>query len=68
MAVVRRSGGVIGAQIGAYVGQRLQGEQLRALLAISVLAVGARLLFDLVIEPQELYSITPHTPISEGSQ
>ncbi|MGB0479024.1 MAG: sulfite exporter TauE/SafE family protein, partial [Parvibaculales bacterium] len=46
------------AQIGAYVGQRLQGEQLRALLALIVLAVGARLLFDLVVEPQELYSIS----------
>jgi uncharacterized membrane protein YfcA len=68
LAVLLMIGGVIGAQIGAYVGQRLQGEQLRALLAIIVLAVGARLLFDLVIEPQELYSITPLTPISEGSQ
>jgi uncharacterized membrane protein YfcA len=67
LATLLMIGGVIGAQIGAYVGQRLQGEQLRALLALIVLAVGARLLFDLVIEPQELYSITPLTPALESA-
>jgi uncharacterized membrane protein YfcA len=68
LAVLLMIGGVIGAQIGAYVGQRLQGEQLRALLALIVLAVGARLFFDLIIEPQELYSITPLTPVLEAGQ
>ncbi len=58
-------GGVIGAQIGAYAGQRLQGEQLRALLALIVLAVGARLLFDLIVEPQELYSISAMSSAGE---
>ncbi|MEN0087599.1 MAG: sulfite exporter TauE/SafE family protein [Pseudomonadota bacterium] len=50
-------GGVIGAQIGVRVGQKLRGEQLRALLALIVLAVCARLLIDLVLVPEELYSI-----------
>jgi hypothetical protein len=40
-------------------GQKLRGEQLRALLAVMVLAVALRLLFDLVLKPAELYSITP---------
>ena len=49
--------GVIGAQYGVRVGQQLRGEQLRALLAIIVLAVGVRLAYDLIVTPDELYSI-----------
>jgi uncharacterized membrane protein YfcA len=50
-------GGVIGAQLGVRAGERLRGEQLRMLLALLVLAVAGRLLFGLVIEPDELYSV-----------
>ncbi|MCY6382511.1 sulfite exporter TauE/SafE family protein [Hoeflea prorocentri] len=50
--------GVIGAQYGVRVGQKLRGEQLRALLALLVLAVGVRLALDLVIQPDELYSVS----------
>ena len=50
--------GVIGAQYGVRVGQKLRGEQLRALLALLVLAVGVRLALDLIIEPDELYSVS----------
>jgi len=57
LAALLMIGGVIGAQIGAVAGQRLQGEQLRALLAIIVLGVGAKLLFDLATRPDELYSL-----------
>lgn len=49
--------GVIGAQYGVRVGQRLRAEQLRALLALLVLAVGMRLAIDLVLTPQDVYSI-----------
>jgi uncharacterized protein len=49
--------GVIGAQYGVRVGQRLRAEQLRALLALLVLAVGMRLAIDLVITPRDVYSI-----------
>ncbi len=51
-------GGVVGAQFGARAGQRLRGEQLRALLGLIVLLVGLRLGFDLVVEPDELFSLT----------
>ncbi len=51
-------GGVIGAQIGANLSLRLRAEQLRILLALLVLGVGARVLLDLVLEPAELYSLT----------
>jgi len=59
LAVVLMIGGVIGAQIGARAGQHLKGEQLRALLAIMVLGVSLRLLFGLVVEPDELFNIGP---------
>ena len=40
-------------------GQKFSGEQLRAMLALMVLAVALRLLFDLVLKPSELYSLSP---------
>ena len=58
LALLLMIGGVIGAQFGAYAGQKLRGEQLRALLALIVLGVGLRLLFDLIQQPDELYSLT----------
>ncbi len=51
-------GGVIGAQLGTVVGLKLQAEQLRILLALLVLAVAAKIAFDLLVQPDELYSIT----------
>ncbi len=59
LALVLMIGGVIGAQFGARAGQNLKGEQLRALLAIMVLGVCLRMFFDLVIQPDELFSIGP---------
>ena len=59
LALILAAGGVIGGQFGVRAGQKLRGEQLRALLAIMVLAVALRLLLDLVLKPSELYSITP---------
>ncbi len=58
LAALLMIGGVIGAQVGAAVGQRLPGEQLRALLALIVLGVGIKLLLDLVNQPVELFSLT----------
>ena len=52
-------GGVIGGQFGASAGQRLKGEQLRALLAVMVLAVAIRLLLGLMLTPKDLFSLTP---------
>ena len=58
LALILMIGGVIGAQYGASAGQHLRGEQLRALLAIMVLAVCGRLAVQLIFEPDELFSIT----------
>jgi uncharacterized membrane protein YfcA len=59
LAVLLILGGVIGAQIGTRIGAKLKAEQLRILLAIMVLLVCLKLIFDLVVEPSELYSISP---------
>ncbi|MEQ8746734.1 sulfite exporter TauE/SafE family protein [Pyruvatibacter sp.] len=57
LALLLLVGGVIGAQLGVRVGHRLRGEQLRALLALLVLAVCARLAWDLVATPDDLYTV-----------
>ncbi len=59
LAFILMLGGVAGAQYGAKAGQRLKGEQLRALLAALVLAVAVRLAFDLFLPPPDIYSIAP---------
>ena len=58
LALILLTGAVIGAQIGARVGLKLKGEQLRILLAIMVLVVCAKMAVDLVVEPDELYSVS----------
>ena len=58
LAVLLLAGAVIGAQFGARVSGMLRGEQLRALLGIIVLTVCAKLIFDLVFEPSDLFSIS----------
>lgn len=49
-------GGVIGAQFGASAGQYLRGEQLRALLALLVLAVAIRFAVGLIVPPTDVFS------------
>src|SRR5437588_2713521 len=57
LALVLLVGGVVGARIGTRFGMRLRGEQLRFLLALMVLAVAAKLAFDMTVQPADLYSI-----------
>jgi len=57
LALVLLVGGVVGARIGSRFGTRLRGEQLRFLLAVMVLAVAAKLAFDMTVRPADLYSI-----------
>jgi hypothetical protein len=58
LAIILMIGGVIGAQFGARIGQNIRGDQLRALLALLVLAVALRFLVGLVVTPAERYSLT----------
>jgi hypothetical protein len=57
LALLLVIGSVIGAQIGTRLGSRMKGEQLRAILGLMVLAVGARVGYGLVITPESLFSI-----------
>ena len=57
LAFILMVAGVIGAQYGVRVGQKLRGEQLRALLGLLVLAVGVRLAIELVVTPDDFYSL-----------
>jgi uncharacterized membrane protein YfcA len=57
LALLLLTGAVIGAQFGARAGARLQGEELRVLLALMVLAVCGKLFYDLLITPGDVYSL-----------
>jgi len=57
LAVLLLVGGVIGAQIGVRLAPRLRAEQLRILLAMLVLLVCAKLGYDLIVTPDELYTL-----------
>jgi uncharacterized protein len=59
LAIVLLVGGVFGAQLGTRWGAKLRGEQLRALLAVIVLSVAAKLIFDLTVRPDNPFSIAP---------
>ncbi|MCB1516212.1 MAG: sulfite exporter TauE/SafE family protein [Hyphomicrobiaceae bacterium] len=50
-------GSVAGAQFGAAAGQRLRGEQLRALLGLIVLAVALRFAYSLIVAPNDPFSL-----------
>jgi len=58
LACLLMLGGSIGAQFGVRAGQKLRGEQLRLLLALLLLAVGARFLVELVAQPAEPFSVS----------
>lgn len=58
LALLLMVGGVVGAQFGAQLGQAIRAEQLRALLALLILAVAMRVLFSLFARPDEIFSLT----------
>jgi uncharacterized membrane protein YfcA len=57
LALILMVGGVVGAQFGTRAGAKISGERLRLLLGLLVLAVGLRFAFQLVVEPDDLFSI-----------
>jgi len=57
LAALMILGGVIGAQIGARIASNLKGEYLRGALALLVLAVCAKIVIDLTLTPNDLYSL-----------
>ena len=55
LAMLLLVGAVFGAQLGARASSKLQGEHLRSLLALVVLGVCAKLAYDLIAVPPDLY-------------
>lgn len=58
LAILLIVGGVFGAQFGARAGRYLRAELFRFLLALLLLAVGLRFAMELVVHPDEPFSIT----------
>ncbi|MDI6710225.1 MAG: sulfite exporter TauE/SafE family protein [Bacillota bacterium] len=54
LAILLFCGSTIGAQVGARLSRRFKGEQLRVLLAVIVLSVMVKIVFDLVATPDSL--------------
>jgi uncharacterized membrane protein YfcA len=57
LAALLMLGGVIGAQFGARMGAGLKGEHIRALLGALLLACSMKFLFDLLVTPEELFTL-----------
>lgn len=57
LALLLLLGSVVGAQFGTRLGGQLKGEQLRGILALIVVLVALKLVADLMITPDDLYSI-----------
>lgn len=57
LALILMVGGVTGAQFGARAGQKISGEHLRLLLGLLILAVGIRFAIELVIRPEDLFTV-----------
>ena len=57
LALMLMVGGVTGAQFGARTGQKMRGERLRLLLGLLVFAVGLRFAYQLVVQPDDLFSL-----------
>jgi uncharacterized protein len=57
LALVLVLGSALGTQWGAKLGARLPGEQLRLILALVVVAVAVKMLFGILIKPEDLYSL-----------
>ena len=57
LAAILLAGGVVGAQFGTAAGEKLRGDHMQILLGILVLVVAARMGYDLVAMPNELFSL-----------
>lgn len=57
LGLILAVGGVVGAQFGVRIGANMRADQLRAFLGLLTVAIAARLLVELVLPPDHLYSI-----------
>jgi uncharacterized membrane protein YfcA len=57
LALILMLGGTVGAQFGARTGQKMRGERLRLMLGLLVFAVGLRFAYELIVPPDDLFSL-----------
>jgi uncharacterized membrane protein YfcA len=57
LAVLLLVGSTLGAQVGAVFGRKLKADQLKVLLAIIVLVVTVKIVFDVTLEPSMLLGL-----------
>jgi uncharacterized membrane protein YfcA len=57
LATLLLVGGAAGAQLGARIGAKLRGEQIRVLLALIVLGMAIKTLHDLTVAPLDPYNM-----------
>ena len=57
LAIVLLLGGLVGTQIGARMGTRIPGDQLRILLALLIVGVWLKLVYDMTSVPADTYSV-----------
>jgi uncharacterized membrane protein YfcA len=57
LALILIVGSVVGAQFGTRVGMTLRGEHFRLLLAVLVFGVAVRFAIEVIVKPQEAFSI-----------
>jgi uncharacterized membrane protein YfcA len=62
LALLLLTGSVLGAQLGTRLGSRLPAHYFRGMLAALVLGVGLKLALDLVVMPNNLYSVVLEWP------
>jgi uncharacterized membrane protein YfcA len=58
LAILTLIGGLAGVHWGGFLANRIRGDYLRVLLAVVVLSVGTKLLYDLTAAPEHRYSIS----------
>lgn len=57
LAVILILGSVFGTQWGIRLGAKLPGEQLRLILALVVVSVAVKMLYGILVKPDELYNL-----------
>ena len=57
LAIILILGSVFGTQWGIRLGAKLPGEQLRLILALVVVSVAVKMLYGILVKPDELYSL-----------
>ena len=62
LATLLLVGGTIGAQIGVRLGAKIRAEELRVLLALTVLIMSVKFFVDLTVDPTDVYSLGVSVP------